>query len=95
MSSIIGYFYLKYLVYQLKPSKEMQYIPTKSDTSLFIQLSETEVDDKVQNGFDNCTLYDLFLEGLNVVVETRENVINLPAKQEEISERIEISKYGI
>jgi hypothetical protein len=95
MSSIIAYCHLKYLIYQLKPNKEIQYIPSKSDTSLFIKLSESKLDDKVQNGFDNYKLYDLFLQGLNVVVETRENLIELPVKLEENNESIERSQYGM
>ena len=73
----------------------MQYVPSKSDTSLLIKLSESEIDEKIQNEFDDYTLYNLFLQGLNVIVETGQNVIKLPVQPDKNNERIKISQHGM
>ena len=66
----------RYLIYQLKPSSNDQYFPTKYDTSLVINVHDPSEENK---GFDDSSLCSMFNEGLNIVAEHEvivENIID-------------------
>ena len=73
----------------------MQYFPSKSDTSLFIKMLESEVNEKTEDRFHYSILYDLFLHGLNVVVEYQENQSEFLPNLRDGKDKIKISQYGM
>ena len=72
----------------------MQYFPSKSDTSLFINMLESEEEENADM-FHYNILYDLFLNGLNVVAEYQENQSEFLPNLRDSKDKIEISRYGM
>ena len=56
---------------------------------------ESEVNEKTEDRFHYNILYDLFLHGLNVVVEYQENQSEFLPNLRDSKDKIEISQYGM